>query len=131
MAKDRLNLDMTMKEVVAELSRENGGYNPGALAVCMDILTKGSAIDPACMSPFLPLLSLDSHRIYGSRIWMLFKDVCGQDIAKTLGLLRAVQLGFMSGRDLDFAIDNRGQGVDVAAMVAKVKERLPDFGKTE
>jgi hypothetical protein len=60
---------------------------------------------------------------------LLFKDVCGQSIIKTVGMLRAVQLGYCSREKLNHAIDNRGQGIDIPALMTQVRERLPDFIK--
>lgn len=122
---ERIKLDMSMMDVVAELSE---GV-PGALVVCMRMLKDGDTIDPDNMLGGVgSLLSLDSQGIYGSRIWMLYKDVCGEDLTKTIALLRATQLGFVSDTDLDHAVDNRGAGVDVDALYAQVQERLPAFG---
>lgn len=105
--------------------------NPGAISVTLEMLTRGEDIDP---DDFLggigAVLALDSHRIYGSRIWMLYKDVCGQDLRVTLAILRACQLGFLADADLQHAIDNMGDGIDVPALVAKVEERLPAFQKS-
>jgi hypothetical protein len=105
--------------------------NPGALSVCMDLLQHAQAIDPdAALGGLGTLLTFDEERIYGSRIWMFFKDVCGGDIGKMLAVLRADQLGQLAGvtrEKISHAIDNRGVGLDVDAAVAAVKERLPDF----
>ena len=60
---------------------------------------------------------------------MLCKDVCGQDPVTVLGLLRAVQMGILSDKDLDVVIDNRGQGVDIPAVLAALKVKLPNFNK--
>ncbi|MFZ2950920.1 MAG: hypothetical protein WA003_15705 [Desulfuromonadaceae bacterium] len=59
---------------------------------------------------------------------MLYNDVCGENLENTLGVLRACQLGHISDSTLNHAIDNRGEGVDVAALVAYVKSVLPGFG---
>lgn len=123
----RVTLQMSLRDVVMALA----GGNPGALNVCMSIVMKGAEIDPdSALGPLGALLSLDQHRIYGSEIWMLFKDVCGQSLPKMLACLRAVQLGGLAGvtsEALLSAIQNRGAGVDAAAALAAVKERLPRF----
>ena len=99
--------------------------NPGALNVCMNIIESGPEIDP--IGGLGPLLSMDTLGIYGSRIWMLYKDVCGEDLPKTLAILRAWQLGFLEKGALLHAIDNCGEGIDIEKMVAAVCERLPEF----
>lgn len=123
------DLNMTMQQVIMELSRhDGGGYNPGAMTVCMSILTQGESIDPDCATPFLTLLLLDSFNIYADRVWMLFKDVCGENLEKTIAMLRAVQLRLLPQTDLQHAINNYGRGIDVNSLLMQVKERLPRFG---
>lgn len=103
--------------------------NPGATVVCMQLVQKGPDIDPDDVFGGIgKILSLDTHRIYGSRIWMLYKDVCEQNIATMIGLLRAVQLGFLPEEDLQHAIDNYGESLDIPELLQKVKAKLPAFG---
>ena len=64
---------------------------------------------------------LETYRIYGCRIWMLYKDVCREDIANTQAVLRATQLGIVSEQQLNTAIDNRGAVLDVPATVQQVQ----------
>lgn len=102
--------------------------NPGAIRVCTELLLKSKAINPdAALGEVANLLGLDTLGIYGSRIWMLYKDVCKEDIAKVVGVLRANQLGFMTKAELGHAIDNYGEGIDIDSLLSKVKERLPNF----
>ena len=104
--------------------------NPGALTVCMQLMKVGEKIDPdGFMGGMGTILSLDAQAIYGSRIWMLFKDVCGEHLGKMCGMLRAVQLGFFSGELLDVMIDNPAEGYEevMNGLIAQVQERLPAF----
>lgn len=125
----RIKLEMSGLEVLMAMSRhDDGGFNPGALRVCKDLLAMGADIDPDnAMGGFGPLLALDSLGVYADRVWMLYKDVCGQDYAKMIAVLRSVQFGSTPFEVLNHAIDNRGAGFDLAAAVAAVKERLPAF----
>jgi hypothetical protein len=94
------------------------------------MLRQGAEIDPDDFAGGLGnLLSMDTLGLYGSRIWMLFKDVCKEDLRVTCALLRAWQLGFLSDMKLKTAIDNYGEGIDVAWLVAQVEKRLPRFQK--
>lgn len=104
--------------------------NPGAISVCTQLLAN-EIVDPdsALKSIGSLLLLLDSFGIYGSRIWMLYKDVCDEDIVKTIAVLRARQMGFLQQPELDCAIDNQGKGIDVDDLVKKVQAVLPNFGK--
>jgi hypothetical protein len=120
----RIELKDTMIDVITKMS----GGNPGALTVCMKILERGAQIDPDdAMGGLGALLSLDTCGIYESRIWMFYKDVCGEDLAKMLAIERSCQLGFISRNTLNHAIDNRGAGIDVDGLVRQVKDRLPAF----
>jgi len=122
----RIDLNTSIKEMFVKMA----GGNPGALTVCLEMFKQEKSIDPdSLLAPIAAILSLDQLNIYEHRIWLLYKDVCSQDMVKTLGLLRANQLGFLSSAQLNHAIDNSGNGVDVNDMLKKVKKRLPEFGK--
>ena len=124
----KLDLNDSVEDIMIKMSEGN----PGAISVCMMLYTKGGAIDPDALFGGLGgVLSLDSLGIYGSKIWMLFKDVCKQDLVKTSAMLRAWQLGFVPKATLLHAIDNYGAGIDTDALLAQVQERLPAFGQTE
>ena len=104
--------------------------NPGAITVLMQIMTEAERIDPdSFMGSFGAILSLDTQNIYGSRIWMLYKDVCGENITDTIGLSRAVQMGIISIATLNMAIDNYGKGLDVEDTMKKLRNDLPNFAK--
>ena len=75
------------------------------------------------------ILLLDTFDIYEERIWMLYKDVCKQDITNTIACLRACQLGMITESDLNNSIDNRGNGIVPDEITKKVQERLPQFGQ--
>ena len=124
MAGSRIQLTDTFMGAAIKMS----DGNPGALTVVARIIKEGGDIDPdGFMGGFGAVLGLDTHRIYGARIWMLYKDVCGEDLRVTLAILRSVQLGFLSESALNHAIDNYGDGIDVPTFVAKVENRLPNF----
>lgn len=118
------SLQMTTKQIVVAL----GGGNPGGLRVCMDLLINTPQIDPENLFGGLgTLLNMDTQEIYEHRIWMLYKDVCGQHIGKMIAVIRACQLGIINQQTLNEAIDNRGLGLDVDDIVAKVKTQLKNF----
>ena len=127
MANERINEKMTMQDALYAMS----GGNPGALTVLMGLLTQGKEIDPDSFSGgFGSILMLDSLGIYESRIWLLFKDVCGENLAKMIAVLRANQLGGLANvttETLNHAIDNRGEGIDLDVVVAEVTSRLSNF----
>ena len=122
--KNKIELTDNGMDMLLKLSEGN----PGALSVCMQVLEKGSKIDLDSASPIITLLTFDDLGIYGSRIWMLYKDVCHEDLTNMLGVLRGHQLGYVTEWQLNHAIDHRGNGLDVESVLSQVKEFLPNFG---
>lgn len=131
MSYDNARIDLTDSPMSAMMKMAEG--NPGAITVLLKLLEQGEAIDPdAAFGGFANILSLDTHDIYGSEIWMFYKDLCGHDLTNMIGLMRAVQLGFLSESELRSAIQKGAPSADwIAQNVAKVRERLPNFGKAE
>jgi hypothetical protein len=127
--KPRINLEDTTLNMLIKMS----DGNPGALDVMMKVLKDGEVIDPdSVMGGLGVILSLDTHDIYGSHIWILYKDISGSDLVTMCGLLRAVQLGFLSESELTSAISNhKMEAARIQEMVQKVKELLPKFGCIE
>ncbi len=127
MAKERIKLEMTIQELIFAMS----GGNPGAITVCLGLLENGEKIDPDAFPGGLSsILALDTLGIYDSRIWMLYKDVCGEHLGKMIAVLRAHQLGQLAGVTVDVlnhAIDNRGDGIDIDEVVTAVTNRLTNF----
>ncbi len=122
---------INLKDSVKDILMKMGEGNPGGLRVMMDIISLGPEIDPDDFAKGLgTILWMDSLNIRGSKIWMLYKDVCGEDLIKTMGMMRATQLGVINSETLLHAIDNYGNGVDVEDCLRKVKAELPNFGRT-
>ena len=102
--------------------------NPGAISVICQIINEGARIDPSsALGGLGAVLQLDSLGIYGSRIWMLYKDVCGENVPLTIAVLRALQLGEVPETIINHAIDNRGAGLNLEEVKEKIAERLPKF----
>lgn len=102
----RIELTDTTVDVIAKLSEGN----PGAMTAMMDLMSICEEIDPqSFMGQLAPLLSFDTHGIYGSAIYIVYNDKCNRDPRKVLVLLRAVQLGIMKESTLvDMANDQMG-----------------------
>lgn len=130
----RLTNEMNLGQCILALSSNLGGStSPDACWACVELLLAYPKVLPIAQPSWLlygrALLLVDSLEIYGDRLYMLWNDVCGRDAGKVVGLLRAWQLG-VGGvtRDvLYWAIDHRGDGIDLDAVMVAVKERLPDF----
>ena len=125
------DLSMTPMDVLLDFSEGN----PGAARVLTELYVNAPTIDPdSALGGMGPLFALDNLDCYGSRIWVFYKDVCGQNIHKMLGVMRAGQMGFTSSNDINAAIDGDRSRLDIPALLAQLKERLPRFaieGKTE
>lgn len=129
-SKQRIELTDSFMSAAVKLSEGN----PGALTAVMELFRQTPAIDPdAAFGGFAGLFSLDVMGVYGSRIWMFYKDVCHQDMVRMVGLQRAVQLGLLREEVLLNAIDGRPPMSieDADALVARVQERLPAFNSKQ
>ena len=126
MSQERIKLGMSVSEIVMVMSEGN----PGAIQACMEILKKGEKVDPEAFAGGLShLLLLDTLGIWGERLYKLWNDVCKRNVGWMIALLRAQQLGLagINKETLNFAIDNRGAGVDLDAVVTAVKNHLSNF----
>lgn len=123
---ERITLQDTVITAITKLSEGN----PGAVRVCSELFKEGATVDPDAFGGGLsPLLALDTHAIYGSHIWLLYKDVCKQNLTHVVAVLRAVQLGLFAESKLKHGIQNGGEGVDCPALFDAVCNRLPNFAK--
>ncbi|MFA5766563.1 MAG: hypothetical protein WC919_01400 [Candidatus Paceibacterota bacterium] len=125
---ERLTGQDTMLTAITKIA----GGNPGALRVCTEIVKWGTEIDPNGL-PFGTLLILDSLHIYGYRVWLLYKDICQENLITTMACLRGWQLGIVNQKDLIKAIDNaesgnRAHSLDLPLILVAVRERLGNFG---
>jgi hypothetical protein len=122
----RLKLEMSFNDAVFALS----DGNPGAIKVLTDSMRMHKQIDPdSGLGDLGLILNLDNFEIYGPRIWMLYKDLCGEDLPRTTAVVRAVQLGILPRETLDGAIDGNAD-IDIEDIARKVQEELPRFSLT-
>jgi hypothetical protein len=120
----RITLKMSTMDLLMELSEGN----PGALTAMLTLMNDAPMIDPQAWAGELqPLLSLDAHAIYGSQIWVLYKDVCGQSSLNVLTLLRAVQLGLTPATTLQRL--GRLNVIDFELLLSQVQAKVKDFGR--
>ncbi|MDO8486835.1 MAG: hypothetical protein Q7S45_00870 [Candidatus Curtissbacteria bacterium] len=125
---ERLTLETTPLEAISQMAENN----VGAQIACLKLLANGDAIDPG-LSPdagFIALLYLDELNVWGERLNKFWQDVCNQDEGVMFAILRAYQLGELVGvnqNTIDHAIANHGDGINTDAVIAAVKEYLPNF----
>lgn len=124
MNETRLGLNDDMMSAIVKLS----DGSPGAFAVCTHIAARVESVDPDnTLGVYGPLFSFDTYNIYGPKIWVLYKEVCNENIVKTIACLRACQLGLMTIRTLKHAIANHGDGINCNQVLLDVQGRLPAF----
>ena len=78
----RIRLQDTLIDGLVKLAEGN----PGAARVLGDLASKENGLG------FVHCCKLDAYGIYGSRIWMCYKDLCGEDIEKLYSLLQKNEL---------------------------------------
>ena len=123
---ERITLNDTVLDIVMKMTEGN----PGAITVLGRLQREHAQIDPQNMMGWLGVvLSLDSYSIYGSRIWMLYKDVCKEDLVNMVSIMRAVQMGLMSEKYLNDYIDNNPDGVHLPTVLEAVREKLSEFAR--
>lgn len=110
----RLTLDMSINDIIRAMDEGN----PGAMNVCAQMIADGP-------DGFLTITRMDSAHIYGSGIWLLYKDVCSGNMEKMKLILLAEQWGIISNDTLRHAMDNRGQGIDWDAVTKAVEKGMP------
>ena len=106
----RIELDDTFMDALVKMS----DGNPGALVAMISLMEKTKEIDPqSVLGSMAPIMSFDTHEIYGSSIYIIFNDKCGGDVRKTLLLLRAVQLGKFSAIRLKALAADQSRSVNI------------------
>ncbi len=78
----RITADMSVQDMLITMSEGN----PGALTCMMQMMTS----DPMAL---LDILLFDSMGIYGSKIYMVWNDCCGRDMAKFKETIQAFREG--------------------------------------
>lgn len=123
----KIKLTDTILDITVKLCEGNAG----AATVLVKIVKETKSIDPqSCLECIGPLIHLDDLGIYGSNIWILYKDRCEQNINKLIALLRASQLGIISREKIICLSQERSfdSGFeDLTEIYNKVKERLSEF----
>ena len=101
--------------------------NPGAVTVLAELVKRTPEIDPqAGLGGLHYVLMMDDWGLYGSQIWMVFKDVCGQSIEGVIALFRAHQSGILSEKELQQIID-KDELYDFIPIIAAIQKELPTF----
>lgn len=95
--RERLTASMTLFDMLTVLAEGN----PGALQVALKLYQEGGQHDPAsALGGLGSLLSLDTLGVYGSDIWLLYKDGCKESLADLVMFLRSSQLTITKREDV-------------------------------
>lgn len=125
---DRITGKMNIVDCACVLSEGN----PGAATAIAALIATSPRIDPSSwMGPLQPLLYLDNYRIYGSDIWILFKNICGHNPKKVCLLFRSVQMGLMDERLLKEAVRTGRHNFNFDTLLERLQSELPDFMANE
>lgn len=123
---------ITLSDSISSAISKMAEGNIGAVNACISLIEEGERTDPQnMMGGFGCILDLDREGIYGTDIYVFWNDICNQETSKMMAVLRAVQLGFFSGRVLADAChrqDYSGRSmIPVEELYKMVTERLPAF----
>lgn len=121
----KLTLQDTPLTAIAKLSEGN----PGAISVIGNLFVTSKSVDPdsAIMGGFGVLLNLDMLELSGPEIWVMYKDICKENIIDTHALIRAAQLGLVSREYVRKQI-GIGGSIDMQDIKNRVQGQLPEFG---
>lgn len=118
-----LQLEDTGLDVFMKMSEGN----PGAMTVLMQIFEKTQEIDPEnTLGGLGVILCLDTMGLRGSRIWMLYKDVCGESMLELQILMRANQLGVISTDNI-LGLVRKSERTDCFQFVDGIAKVCPDL----
>lgn len=109
--------------------------NPGAAVVLGQLIQQGTKMDADnVFGGFGSVITLDELGIYGSEIWILYKNICDENARKMVVLLRAAQLGIQNINEIydvidSFLIEKKPQKLKMSfeEMNRQVCSRLDNF----
>ena len=136
---DRLTSSDTLSKKPLDILLSMSDGNPGAAMALSEIVTTGKyeKIDPDALLGGLGIVfTLDEFGIYGSDIWILWKNVCDYSVLNIATIFRAHQLGIIHKSMIINAVeDERNTGrkkigdnpIGFKSLLKTVKEQLPNF----
>lgn len=105
--------------------------NPGALSVLIQIIKNGNIIDPDSLNTDeMNLFLIDELEIYGPNLWILYKDVCQQNLLSLFSLFRAYELKIITKVKIhDFITNQSLDDFNIDNLLEQVRQTIPNFGK--
>lgn len=93
-----------------------------ATTVIVKFVSRSHFIDPSINAKDL-ISQMKEYGITKERICRFYRDVCGEEFGRMIGLLRACKLDIITQSALLHAIDNNGEGINVDEVVNKVRQQ--------
>ncbi len=123
--KSRIDLTKTKMDTIMAFV----GGNPGAVSALVTLMQTAKKVDPdSIWEDFTPLMALDNLGIYEEKIWMLYKDVCGQSALNCHILFRAQQMGHLTESEIIDAVNASNPRFDFVDLLHTIQMELPHFG---
>jgi len=122
----RIAHDDTLLSIFTKLS----DGNPGAFTVLLRAMEYTAKYhQEGCDAGGMYMLEiLDTIGVYGSDIWLLYKDICKENIEHFIQVLKAYQYGFVDEATIHEAIDDKenykigGSELDIEFLIQKVEQ---------
>ena len=104
-----------MMEIAVDLARGN----PGACNVLSQLFDIDDEFYPDdSLGPFGSMYRLETINCKGPRIWILYKDICNENVVTLTKVLRAIDDKIISEEEINDAIDN-GKKIDIIEIIVK------------
>ena len=122
----RISHDDSLMDIFTKLS----DGNPGAFTVLLRTMeyTAKYHQEGYDAGGMYILEILDTIGVYGSDIWILYKDICKENIEHFIQVLKAYQYGFVDEATIHECIDTKenyaidGPELDIEVLVQKVEQ---------
>jgi hypothetical protein len=127
MKREPIQLTDTLTDVAVKMS----DGNPGAISVIVQMF-KSNNIDPYdILGGLRYALLLEKFGIFGTDIYILNNDICDRNMAKTLAVLKATEIGLFDSAILKNACHRQDRSgkelVPVEELYLKIKKQFPSF----
>jgi hypothetical protein len=119
------NLRLSKNDTVQNHIMKLSDGNIGCVSLLSELVKKYNGTDSAYLMYFH---LLDEYNIYGADIWLLYNGISQKNIDTMIGLLKIVQLNFLSKTDLISAINNFTLPEEIFNLLARLKISSENFG---
>lgn len=122
----RVNHKMNLMEAVQAVS--NG--IPGTIAVLARVMKEYPKYDPEnSMGIFGYIFTMDMFQIYDEGLWIIHSRLCDMQIVKTIAILRALQLGLITPREINNLLQSNLVSLDFLILITEIRTKVPNFAQ--